>query len=382
MIAIIASLLLSGCLNPTTSNQTSRPATVIDIVAIAGVTAPIPGAMPVIEITETAQYTGTVAWSPLVDDRFGTDTVITATITLTAKKGYTLTGVGANSFAVGGAITTNEINSGIITAHFTAIANLSAVSDVASSSQSTIVLKAVPGGTFNNGVADMTVSSFRMSQHEITMEQFVAVTGLSNPSTFFTGVVNGPVQWTNWYHALVFCNKLSVADDLTPVYSISGTTNTDTWGTVPTSSDATWNAVVADWSSNGYRLPTEAEWEFAARGGNSTKEYTYAGSNTIGDVAWYNLNAGSTPHPVGGKVANELGLYDMSGNVWEWCWDWYADIYSGFPQTDYRGATSGSFRVQRGGSWYDTAPFCTVGIRNYFPSFTQGHGTGFRVVRP
>ncbi|MBN2655932.1 MAG: SUMF1/EgtB/PvdO family nonheme iron enzyme [Spirochaetales bacterium] len=355
---------------------------VITITAIPGFTAPVTGAPPVTTITETAQYTGTISWSPLVSSMFVSNTVYTATITLTPKAGFTVSGVAANSFTVAEATATNSINSGVVSAIFTTTtSNLAAVSDVTSSSQSTIVLKAVPGGTFNNGTTNMTVSSLHMSEHEITMEQFVAVTGLANPSSSFTDVVNGPVQKVNWYHAMVFCNKLSEADGLTPVYSINGTSNTTSWGAIPTTSKATWDGAVADWSANGYRLPTETEWQFAARGGNSTHNYTYAGSNTIDDVAWYTDNSSSTTYPVGGKAANELGLYDMSGNVWEWCWDWFA-IYPSGTQTDYRGADSGSYRVNRGGSWDSNAYSSTVAGRGNGVPYALHYNVGFRVVRP
>lgn len=208
------------------------------------------------------------------------------------------------------------------------------------------------------------------------------MTGLANPSSSFTDVVNGPVQDVNWYHALVFCNKLSEADGLTPVYSISGTTNTASWGAIPTTSDDTWNGAGADWSANGYRLPTEAEWQFAARGGNSSNNYTYAGSNTIDGVAWYTSNSSSyTTHTVGTKAANELGLYDMGGNVLEWCWDWY-DGYPGTAQTDYRGAASGTHRVKRGGSWFNSATYCTVAYRFCYYPYIQSFTVGIRVVRP
>jgi formylglycine-generating enzyme len=376
-LAFTASLLLPGCPSPTSPSAD----TVITVTAIPGVTAPVVDATPVSAITETAQYTGTVAWSG-TPARFGASTVYTATITLTAKAGFTFTGVAANGFTVAGATATNPANSGVVTAVFPATgANLAAISDVTSSSQTSLTLKAVQGGTFNNGIADMTVSSFRMSQHEITMEQFVAVTGLANPSTSFSNVENGPVQYVNWYHALVFCNKLSVADGLTPVYSTNGTTDTNTWGTVPTTSSATWNGAIADWAANGYRLPTEAEWQFAARGGDSSNGYIFAGSNTVDDVAWYSSNAGSTTHTVGEKAANELGLYDMSGNVGEWCWDWYGS-YQTSAQTDYRGTASGSYRVIRGGSWILGDILCTVAERDRMSPSTQSVIFGFRVVRP
>ena len=130
-----------------------------------------------------------------------------------------------------------------------------------------------------------------------------------------------------------------------------------------------------------FRLPTEAEWEYAARGGNKSQGYKYAGSNTIGDVAWYTSNSSSMTHPVGTKAPNELGLYDMSGNVWEWCSDWYSSsYYSSSPSTNPTGPTSGSTRVYRGGSWYNSANYCRVSYRgNGTPSNRYNH-IGLRLV--
>lgn len=127
-----------------------------------------------------------------------------------------------------------------------------------------------------------------------------------------------------------------------------------------------------------FRMPTEAEWEFAARGGTKSKGYTYAGSNTIGDVAWYTENSGSKTHPVGQKQANELGLYDMSGNVWEWCADWYGSYTSG-AQTDPTGPATGSPRVSRGGSWYDNAACCRSAYRGNHSPGTRSN-VGFRLA--
>lgn len=130
-----------------------------------------------------------------------------------------------------------------------------------------------------------------------------------------------------------------------------------------------------------FRLPTEAEWEYAARGGNKSSVYRYSGSNNISSVAWYDGNSGSSTHPVAQKQANELGLYDMSGNVWEWCSDWYGrSYYSSSPQSNPKGLSSGSSRVLRGGSCINNARYCRVSDRNYIaPSLYYGN-SGFRLV--
>ena len=136
-----------------------------------------------------------------------------------------------------------------------------------------------------------------------------------------------------------------------------------------------------------FRLPTEAEWEYAARGGNKSKGYLYSGSNSIGDVAWYDVNAcdvGSSSvnygtHAVKTKSPNELGIYDMSGNVWEWCHDWYGSYSSG-SQTDPTGPTSGSDRVLRGGSWFINATYCRVAYRSCITPTNMNSIIGFRLA--
>ncbi|GBU22703.1 hypothetical protein R80B4_02615 [Fibrobacteres bacterium R8-0-B4] len=138
-----------------------------------------------------------------------------------------------------------------------------------------------------------------------------------------------------------------------------------------------------------YRLPTEAEWEYAARGGNNSGGYKYSGSNTLGSVGWYldNIlgqssgNSGYGTQPVGGKNPNELGIYDMSGNVWEWVSDWYnSSYYSSSPTNNPTGPTSGSYRVYRGGSWNDVAGGCRVSLRNYNDPGLSYIGLGLRLV--
>ncbi|MBR3831523.1 MAG: formylglycine-generating enzyme family protein [Muribaculaceae bacterium] len=128
-----------------------------------------------------------------------------------------------------------------------------------------------------------------------------------------------------------------------------------------------------------FRLPTEAEWEYAARGGNKSKGYKYSGSNTIGDVAWYTSNSSSKTHQVGTKAPNELGLYDMSGNVYEWCSDRYGS-YTSSSQTNPTGPSSGSYRVLRGGSWNGNAQYCRVSYRHFSSPDGRYYGGGFRLV--
>ena len=207
-----------------------------------------------------------------------------------------------------------------------------------------------------------------------------------------------PVEMVSWYDAIVYCNLLSIKEGLPPCYTIKGSTDPADWGTSPASTSAEdytdWESVTCNFNANGYRLPTDAEWEYAARGGQAgitdgSWEYEYSGSNTIDEVAWYYENCdGGLPgktHEVGKKHPNALGLYDMSGNVWEWCWDWYED---GYPSgtMDPAGPDTGSYRVIRGGSTGSDAIsfYCNVWSRGYYPfdGPCQWHpNAGFRLVR-
>jgi uncharacterized repeat protein (TIGR02543 family) len=231
----------------------------------------------------------------------------------------------------------------------------------------------VPGGSFQMGdagydysspVHTVTLTGFYMGKYEVTQGQWQAVMG-SNPASSYGVGANYPVYNVSWYDAVEFCNSLSEREGLTKAYTISGST------------------VTANWSASGYRLPTEAQWEYAAKGGNgSPGNYTYSGSNTVGDVAWYSGN--NSPYgakEVGTKAANGLGIYDMSGNVWEWCWDWYGSYSSG-AQTDPVGASSGSDRVLRGGNWFYSAENVRSAPRySYYPYFRYDY-LGFRLARP
>ena len=253
---------------------------------------------------------------------------------------------------------------------------------------------AVPGATFDGTTAitgsyvfiagrTVTIPSLLVCDHEVTQAEYQSVMG-ANPINSGT---NRPVEAVSRYYALVYCNKRSLADGRTPCYKINGKTNPSEWGTVPTGSNSTWNSATCDFAANGYRLPTEAEWEYLARGGNLTNsgQTTYSGSNTIGDVAWYTVNAcdvgTSSPnygtHQVKTKNPNGKTLYDMSGNVWEWCWDWYGSISTSTPSA---GAASGSYRVERGGSWCNDASYCTVSSRSYNNPDNHYYSYGFRVV--
>ena len=275
------------------------------------------------------------------------------------------------------------------------------------SSITPIEMVQVPGGSFELGrelnsavggsdvtpVSTVNISGFYMGKYQVTQEQYLAVMGGTNPSGFHGGSgrepASGevqerrPVENVSWYDALVFCNRLSIMEGLTPAYRISGSTNPDDWGTVPIYwDDAKWDAVQIVSGSTGYRLPTEAQWEYAAKGGSgSPGNFTYSGSNDPDTVAWYWENSGGITHEVGKKAPNSLGLYDMSGNVWEWCWDWWGS-YTSTAKTDPRGAAAGSYRVRRGGCWSNSAEITQSVSRIYVNPDGWTSVVGFRLVRP
>ena len=211
----------------------------------------------------------------------------------------------------------------------------------------------VSGGTFTMGgtseqgsdaesdekpTHSVTLSSYYICKYEVTQALWRVVMD-SNPSNFKGD--NLPVECVSWNDCQTFIDRLN------------------------------------NYTGRNFRLPTEAEWEFAARGGNYSRHYKYSGSNYISDVAWYGDNSGDRTHPVGTKQANELGLYDMSGNVWEWCSDWYGS-YSSYSQSNPTGPNSGSYRMRRGGSWDNGAANCRSSNR-YSPG-DRFHTLGLRLV--
>ena len=214
----------------------------------------------------------------------------------------------------------------------------------------------VEGGTFTMGATaeqgsdtesdekpahQVTLSDYSIGATEVTQELWQAVMG-SNPS-LFTGDLQRPVERVSWNDCQTFITELN---------QLTGKT---------------------------FRLPTEAEWEYAARGGNKSRGYKYSGSNTIDDVAWYDENSGYETYPVGTKAPNELGLYDMSGNVWEWCQDWYGS-YSSNAQTNPTGPISGSYRLSRGGGWLNNAWGCRVSYRNLWNVDDRSNDLGLRLA--
>ena len=217
----------------------------------------------------------------------------------------------------------------------------------------------------NNQEHSVSLSAYYIGQTEVTQELWQAVMG-SNPSSF-TASVKNPVEKVSWYDCIEFCNELTaeIMGEEHCVYTIRG------------------SSVTADFSQKGFRLPTEAEWEYAAMGG---RYHTYAGTNndaSLKDYAWYDSNSGGKTHEVGTKQANKYGIYDMSGNVWEWCWDWYSSSTPSGGQSDPTGAASGALRVVRGGSWRNYALLCVVGGRNYNNPVISFVYLGFRLaLRP
>jgi formylglycine-generating enzyme required for sulfatase activity len=226
----------------------------------------------------------------------------------------------------------------------------------------------IPGGLFSMGsssgegdeqpVHPVRVNSFFLGKTPVRQKEYQAVMG-TNPSGFQNP--DAPVERVSWYDAVEYCNKLSLREGLTPAYT------------------GTLDNITCNFSANGYRLPTEAEWEYAARSGNQTSsEYR---EPALDQIAWYIGNSGETSHEVGKKQPNSLDLYDMIGNVWEWCWDWYGEYKAG-QQRDPKGPNTGTERITRGGSWNSEAPVLYATYRNLVNPIDRYRDVGFRVLRP
>lgn len=203
---------------------------------------------------------------------------------------------------------------------------------------------------------------FALSETEVTQGQYKAVMG-ENPSRFkdLPEWEMLPVEQVSWLDAVNYCNKLSASEGLSPCYVLQG-------------DEVRWEGL----GCQGYRLPTEAEWEYAARADEATE---YAGSDQLDQVAWHSGNSDNKTHPVGTKKANAWFLRDMSGNVWEWVWDWYAERYQEAGGQDPIGPASGSERVVRGGSWIFVAEGARVADRAGFAPTDRGGNVGFRLAR-
>ncbi len=216
----------------------------------------------------------------------------------------------------------------------------------------------VLGGTFTMGCTSeqgsdcygdespahsVTLGNYWIGKYEVTQAEWRSIMG-SNPS-YFKDCDNCPVEQVSWEDIQGFLRTLN-----------------------------------QKYPGRNYRLPTEAEWEYASRGGNKKDGTQYAGSSSMDNSGWYSTNSGSKTHPVGQKSPNGLGLYDMSGSVWEWCSDWYGSYSSG-SQTNPTGASSGSGRVYRGGSWYNDSRLCRTSYRSYDSPSNRFNLIGFRLSR-
>jgi formylglycine-generating enzyme required for sulfatase activity len=234
-------------------------------------------------------------------------------------------------------------------------------------------LKLLPAGEFQMGSAEsddekprhlVTISRpFYVGTYPVTQREYLQI-ARKNPSRFSSGD-RLPVETVSWFDAVAFCNALSQKEGLAPFYAINGQ-----------------SVEVPDWNGPGYRLPTEAEWEYACRAGTTTRFSFGDEEYALGQYVWYSANSGRQTHPVGEKKPNAFGLHDMLGNVWEWCWDGYdAGYYARSPAEDPRGPDEAANRVFRGGGWSRVPRVARSAYRFWCEPGGRHGSLGFRVAR-
>lgn len=259
----------------------------------------------------------------------------------------------------------------------------------------------VPGGTFRMGASKdpadpnyapeardnetphpVSLDAFWLAETPVTQALWTALMG-ENPARFTENGENRPVEQVSWFDAAAFCNRLSLALGRPAVYLDK---QERIWGQ-QAAGHWVWpnkGSLRRDPTANGFRLPSEAEWECAARGGSpdpelSTRSHRYAGSDLLEQVGWFDENAGDSTRPVGLLLPNELGLFDLSGNVYEWCEDWYG-AYESAPKSNPRGPDQGASRVMRGGYWRYLRQLCRTACRYYVPPDYRDILVGFRLA--